>query len=90
MGDQMEISIYSFLVICFTCGCPGRQLFLTGEGDGDAAIFVLGMVAGAAFAHNFGPAGSPKGIGLYAIPAVVTGLLACLFIGFITMKERTQ
>ena len=33
-------------------GCPGRQLFLSGEGDGDAAIFVVGMVAGAAFAHN--------------------------------------
>lgn len=58
-------------------------------GDGDAAVFVLGMVAGAAFAHNFGPAGSPKGIGPYAIPAVVIGFLVCLFIGF-TMRERTQ
>ena len=34
-------------------GCPGRQLILSGEGDGDAALFVLGMIAGAAFAHNF-------------------------------------
>jgi YedE family putative selenium metabolism protein len=34
-------------------GCPGRQVFLSGEGDGDAAIFVLGMLAGAAVAHNF-------------------------------------
>ena len=25
-------------------GCPGRQLFLSGEGDGDAAVFVLGMI----------------------------------------------
>ena len=25
-------------------GCPGRQLFLSGEGDGDAAVFVIGMI----------------------------------------------
>lgn len=34
-------------------GCPGRQVFLSGEGDGDAAMFVLGMLTGAAVAHNF-------------------------------------
>jgi YedE family putative selenium metabolism protein len=34
-------------------GCPGRQIFLSGEGDGDAAVFVCGMFAGAAVAHNF-------------------------------------
>ena len=34
-------------------GCPGRQVFLSGEGDGDAALFVLGMLTGAAVAHNF-------------------------------------
>ncbi|UCE59145.1 MAG: YedE-related selenium metabolism membrane protein [Phycisphaerales bacterium] len=34
-------------------GCPGRQVFLSGEGDGDAAVFVLGMLTGAAVAHNF-------------------------------------
>ncbi len=77
------------LAFCLAGGCPGRQLFLTGEGDGDAAIFVLGMMAGAAFAHNFGLASSPKGIGPYAIPAVVIGFLVCLFIGF-SMREKTQ
>jgi uncharacterized membrane protein YedE/YeeE len=30
-------------------GCPGRQLFLSGEGDADSAIFVLGMISGALF-----------------------------------------
>ena len=41
--------------LCFTLagGCPGRQIFLSGEGDGDAAIFVLGMLTGAALSHNF-------------------------------------
>jgi YedE family putative selenium metabolism protein len=77
----------SGLAFCLAGGCPGRQLFLTGEGDGDAAIFVLGMVFGAAFSHNFGLASSPKGVGPYGIPAVVIGLLVCLFIGF-SMRKR--
>ena len=40
-------------------GCPLRQLILAGEGNGDSAITVLGMIAGAAISHNFGLAGSP-------------------------------
>jgi len=68
-------------------GCPGRQLFLTGEGDGDAAVFVMGMIVGAAFSHNFGLAGSPAGVGPYGIAAVLVGLLVCLFIGF-TMRQK--
>ncbi len=43
-------------------GCPMRQLILTGEGQGDALITVFGMMAGAAFMHNFGMAGSPAGV----------------------------
>ncbi|MBW2645601.1 MAG: YedE-related selenium metabolism membrane protein [Deltaproteobacteria bacterium] len=69
-------------------GCPGRQLFLAGEGDGDAAVFVLGMIAGAAFSHNFGLASSPKGIGPHGIAAVIIGLVVCLFIGF-SMQRKT-
>jgi uncharacterized protein len=34
------------LAFALAGGCPGRQLFLAGEGDGDAAIFVLGMIVG--------------------------------------------
>lgn len=34
-------------------GCPLRQLILAGEGNSDSAITVLGMIAGAAIAHNF-------------------------------------
>lgn len=67
-------------------GCPGRQLFLSGEGDGDAAIFVIGMVAGAAFAHNFGLASSAAGATPAGITAVIIGFAACLLIGF-TMRE---
>ena len=75
------------LAFALAGGCPGRQLFLAGEGDGDAAVFVLGMIVGAAFAHNFGLASSPKGVGPHGIAAVFIGLAVCLFIGF-TMRNR--
>lgn len=39
-------------------GCPLRQLILAGEGNGDSAVTVFGMVVGAALAHNFKLAGS--------------------------------
>jgi len=68
-------------------GCPGRQLILAGEGDGDSAIFVLGMIVGAAFAHNFGLASSGQGVGPYGVAAVLIGLAVCLGIGF-TMREK--
>jgi YedE family putative selenium metabolism protein len=75
------------LAFALAGGCPGRQLFLSGEGDGDAAVFVLGMIVGAGFAHNFGLASSPKGVGSHGIAAVIIGLLVCLFIGF-TMRKK--
>lgn len=75
------------LAFCLAGGCPGRQLFLAGEGDGDAAIFVLGMIAGAGFSHNFGLASSPAGVGVYGVQAVVIGLLVCMSIGF-TMRKN--
>ena len=74
------------LAFALAGGCPGRQLFLSGEGDGDAAVFVLGMIVGAAFSHNFGLASSPAGVGPNGIAAVVLGLVVCLLIGF-TMKQ---
>ncbi|MGM0452665.1 MAG: YedE family putative selenium transporter [Thermodesulfobacteriota bacterium] len=74
------------LAFALAGGCPGRQLFLSGEGDGDAAIFVLGMIVGAAVSHNFGLASSPAGVGPHGIAAVIVGLTVCLAIGF-TMKQ---
>lgn len=63
-------------------GCPGRQLFLSGEGDADAAVFVMGMIVGAGFAHNFDTASSPQGPGLWGPASVIVGLIICLIIGF--------
>jgi len=75
------------LAFALAGGCPGRQLFMAGEGDGDAAVFCMGMITGAALAHNFGLASSPKGIGPHGMAAVIIGLLFCLFIGF-TMRRK--
>jgi len=67
-------------------GCPGRQLFLAGEGDGDAALFVGGMIVGAGFAHNFSIASSPAGVATFGPLAVIAGIVICLIIG-LTMRE---
>jgi YedE family putative selenium metabolism protein len=85
----------SGLAFALAGGCPGRQLFLSGEGDGDAGVFVLGMITGAGLAHNFALAGSPDkvadgivgGVSPYGMAAVVVGLVVCALIGF-TMREK--
>ncbi len=87
------------LAFALAGGCPGRQLFLAGEGDGDASIFVLGMITGAAFAHNFALAGKPDilvegvvqvgGPGPNGQIAVMLGLAFCVALGF-AMRERWE
>lgn len=63
-------------------GCPGRQLIMSGEGDADAGIFVLGMLAGAGFSHNMSMAGSPAGPGAFSQIGVLVGLAFCLVLGY--------
>jgi YedE family putative selenium metabolism protein len=85
------------LAFALAGGCPGRQLFLSGEGDGDSAIFVLGMITGAAFAHNFMTAGKADavvdgvlqtgGLSTYGMTAVIIGIVVCLIFGF-TMRQK--
>lgn len=85
------------LAFALAGGCPGRQLFLAGEGDGDAGVFVIGMIVGAGLAHNFALAGTPDAVVDGAIKvgrissagmiAVVLGLIVCVIIGF-TMREK--
>ncbi|MEF9976094.1 MAG: YedE family putative selenium transporter [Oscillospiraceae bacterium] len=83
-------------------GCPLRQLILAGEGNGDSAVTVLGMVMGAALVHNFGLAGNPDSLneakelvvgGLSAAgkTAVILGLIVFLVISFMNLpKEEKQ
>lgn len=67
-------------------GCPGRQLVLAGEGDGDSALFFLGIVSGSACAHLFSFASGPKSTGPYGPAVVIAGLLVCVLLG-LTMRE---
>ncbi len=77
----------SGLAFALAGGCPGRQLFLSGEGDGDAAIFATGMIVGAGFSHNFSMASSATGPGPYGPIAVIIGLIFCILVGF-TMRDK--
>lgn len=76
------------LTATFLGGCPLRQIILSGEGDSDAAMTVLGLIAGAAFAHNFLLASSPNGVGAFGPIAVIVGLVFALVMGFL-MREKT-
>lgn len=60
--------------------CPLRQLVLSGEGNTDSAVAVLGLAVGAAFAHNFGLASSAKGATVNGQIAVVIGIVVVLLI----------
>ena len=62
-------------------GCPLRQLVLSGEGSSDSAVTVLGLIVGAAFAHNFGLASSAEGPTANGKIAVVIGLVVVAAIG---------
>ncbi len=79
--------VLSGLAFTLAGGCPGRQVFLSGEGDGDAAIFVVGMIVGAGFAHNFNLASSAAGPSIYGPGAVIVGLIVCAVLG-LTLKEK--
>ena len=75
------------LAFALAGGCPGRQLFMAGEGDNDAAVFAVGLIVGTAMAHNFGMASSTAGIGPHGMAATLAGLVICLFIGFFNCKR---
>ena len=87
------------LAFALAGGCPGRQLILSGEGDTDSGVFVIGMIVGAGIAHNFSLAGAADkmtdavlqvgGPGFNGQIAIGLGLLFCLLLGF-TMRERFE
>lgn len=62
-------------------GCPLRQLILSGEGNTDSVITVMGMLVGAAFAHNFGLASSAAGV---TPNGKVAGLICFAFLGLVS------
>jgi YedE family putative selenium metabolism protein len=65
-------------------GCPLRQVVMSGEGNSDAGICVLGFLLAGAFAHNFGIAASPQGVPFNGKIAVLIGFAVVTFIAFIS------
>ncbi|WP_027632974.1 YedE family putative selenium transporter [Clostridium hydrogeniformans] len=69
-------------------GCPLRQLILSGEGNGDSMITVLGMIAGGAFSHNFGLASSAKGPTGNGMIAVIICIGVLLLISLFSIDKK--
>lgn len=65
-----------------------RQLVLSGEGNSDSAITILGLIVGAAFCHNFGLASSGAGPTANGQIAVVIGIIVVAIIGYINTYKK--
>ena len=80
------------LLVGFGCvllgGCPLRQLVMSGEGNSDSAVTVLGLIVGAAFAHNLGLASSAAGPTAAGKAAVLIGLAAVALIGCLNTFQK--
>ena len=79
-------------------GCPLRQMIMAGQGSSDAAVTFLGLLVGAAFAHNFGWAGAAAAAATDTTPAVAGGpalagqvaLVVCIVVLFIFAGVNIQ
>jgi YedE family putative selenium metabolism protein len=81
-------------------GCPYRQLILAGQGNTDSAVTFIGMLIGAAFAHNFGLAGAAAaaatdtteavlgGPGINGKIALVAAIVVLFIIAFTNCRKR--
>ena len=59
-------------------GCPVRQMVLSGEGNGDAFVTVMGLLVGGATAHGLGIVSSGSGTTEAGRAVVILGGLAAL------------
>lgn len=71
-------------------GCPLRQLVLSGEGNTDSAVTVVGLMVGAAFAHNFGLASSGEGPTANGKIAVMIGICVVLVIACVNTFNKKK
>jgi YedE family putative selenium metabolism protein len=70
-------------------GCPLRQVVMSGEGNSDAGVCVLGFLLAGATAHNFGIAASPQGVPANGKSAVIIGFVIITFIALVsTLKTK--
>src|SRR5699024_124268 len=68
-------------------GCPLRQLILSGEGNIDSVITVMGLMVGAAISHNFGLASSGEGTTFNGRIAVI---ICFVFVGFVSYFNSSE
>ena len=71
-------------------GCPLRQLVLSGEGNTDGAVTVIGLMVGAAFAHNFGLASSGAGPTTNGKIAVIIGIVVVAVIACVNTFRKSE
>lgn len=64
-------------------GCPLRQMILSGEGDVDAGVSVLGMLLAAGIVHSWDLASTTAGPTFNGKLAVLIGLFFCLVLSLI-------
>lgn len=88
------------LAAVFLGGCPLRQTILASTGSSDSFISFIGMLIGAAFAHNFSLASSaaslatsqaeasPGGPGINGQVFVVISLIVLVIVGFWGLKKQ--
>ena len=71
-------------------GCPLRQLVLSGEGNTDSAVTVVGLMVGAAFCHNFGLASSGNGPTANGKIAVLVGIVVVAVIAWVNTFKKEK
>lgn len=75
---------------CLLGGCPLRQVVLSGTGNADSGVTVLGLVVGAAFCHNFALASTPMGPTPNGKIAVVFGIIVTVIIGLMNIRKAKE
>lgn len=87
-------NLLGMMLTGFACvllgGCPLRQLILSGEGNTDSAITIIGLMVGAAFCHNFSLASSGEGPTLNGKIAVIIGLIVVLIIACVNTFRKEE
>ncbi len=65
----------------FLGACPLRQIILAGEGDTDAVVTILGLIAGVIAGRSFDLAATPLGVPTNGKIAVLVGIVVSIIIG---------
>jgi YedE family putative selenium metabolism protein len=71
----------------FLGGCPLRQVVGAGQGNSDATMTVIGMLLGAAVAHNFALASSAAGPTPGGKVVTIAGLLFAALVGWLYSRK---